>query len=118
MQSLHALLVSTGTVTLAEIGDKTQLLALLLAARYRKPWPIAWGILAATVVNHALSAWLGAELTELLRRSLKGNASPPSAPARKPAQALRWTGRPEGRRCRRDRPRRGRERRTGRANLR
>ena len=66
MQSLHALLVSTGTVTLAEIGDKTQLLALLLAARYRKPWPIAWGILAATVVNHAISAWLGAELTEWL----------------------------------------------------
>ena len=54
MQSLHALLVSTGTVTLAEIGDKTQLLALLLAARYRKPWPIAWGILAATVVNLSL----------------------------------------------------------------
>ena len=41
MLSLQALLVSTGTVTLAEIGDKTQLLALLLAARYRKPWPIA-----------------------------------------------------------------------------
>lgn len=47
MFSLQALLVSTGTVTLAEIGDKTQLLALLLAARYRKPWPIALGILAA-----------------------------------------------------------------------
>ena len=66
MLSLHALLVSTGTVTLAEIGDKTQLLALLLAARYRKPWPIALGILAATLVNHAISAWLGAELTEWL----------------------------------------------------
>ncbi|TQM17507.1 putative Ca2+/H+ antiporter (TMEM165/GDT1 family) [Pseudoxanthomonas sp. 3HH-4] len=66
MLSLHALLVSTGTVTLAEIGDKTQLLALLLAARYRKPWPIALGILVATLVNHAISAWLGAELTEWL----------------------------------------------------
>jgi len=66
MLSLHALLVSTGTVALAEIGDKTQLLALLLAARYRKPWPIALGILAATLVNHAVSAWLGAELTEWL----------------------------------------------------
>jgi len=66
MLSLHALLVSTGTVTLAEIGDKTQLLALLLAARYRKPWPIAWGILVATLVNHALSAWLGAELAQWL----------------------------------------------------
>ena len=66
MLSLHALLVSTGTVTLAEIGDKTQLLALLLAARYRKPWPIAWGILVATLVNHAISAWLGAELSDWL----------------------------------------------------
>lgn len=66
MLSLHALLVSTGTVTLAEIGDKTQLLALLLAARYRKPWPIALGILVATLLNHAVSAWLGAELTQWL----------------------------------------------------
>ena len=66
MLSLHALLVSTGTVALAEIGDKTQLLALLLAARFRKPWPIAFGILAATVINHAISAWLGAELSQWL----------------------------------------------------
>ena len=64
MYSLHALLVSTGTVALAEIGDKTQLLALLLAARFRKTWPIAFGILTATVINHAISAWLGAELSE------------------------------------------------------
>ncbi len=54
------LLVSAGTVALAEIGDKTQLLALLLAARYRKPWPIIGGILVATVLNHALAGWLGA----------------------------------------------------------
>jgi len=66
MVSLHALLVSTGAVALAEIGDKTQLLALLLAARFRKPWPIAFGILAATLVNHALSAWFGAELAQWL----------------------------------------------------
>jgi putative Ca2+/H+ antiporter (TMEM165/GDT1 family) len=66
MFSLQALLVSTGTVALAEIGDKTQLLALLLAARYRKPWPIALGILAATLVNHAVSAWFGAELSQWL----------------------------------------------------
>jgi putative Ca2+/H+ antiporter (TMEM165/GDT1 family) len=66
MLSLHALLVSTGTVALAEIGDKTQLLALLLAARFRKPWPIALGILVATLVNHAVSAWLGAELSRWL----------------------------------------------------
>ena len=63
MLSLQALLVSTGTVALAEIGDKTQLLALLLAARFRKPWPIALGILVATLINHALSAWLGAGLS-------------------------------------------------------
>ncbi len=56
---LDALLVSTGTVALAEIGDKTQLLALLLAARFRKPWPIVAGILLATLLNHALAAWLG-----------------------------------------------------------
>ena len=53
-------LISTGTVALAEIGDKTQLLALLLAARFRKPWPIIAGILVATLLNHALAAWLGA----------------------------------------------------------
>ena len=60
MFELGALGVSTLTVALAEIGDKTQLLALLLAARFRKPWPIAWGILVATLLNHALAGWLGA----------------------------------------------------------
>ncbi len=54
-----ALLVSAGTVALAEIGDKTQLLALLLAARFRKPLPIVAGILVATLLNHALAAWVG-----------------------------------------------------------
>src|SRR6478752_7808144 len=58
--AMEALLISTVTVALAEIGDKTQLLALLLAARYRKPWPIVAGILVATLLNHAVSAWLGA----------------------------------------------------------
>jgi putative Ca2+/H+ antiporter (TMEM165/GDT1 family) len=53
-------LVSAGTVALAEIGDKTQLLALLLAARFRKPWPIVAGILVATLLNHALAGWVGA----------------------------------------------------------
>jgi Ca2+/H+ antiporter, TMEM165/GDT1 family len=53
-------LVSAGTVALAEIGDKTQLLALLLAARFRKPLPIVAGILLATLLNHALAGWLGA----------------------------------------------------------
>jgi putative Ca2+/H+ antiporter (TMEM165/GDT1 family) len=57
------LAVSTGVVALAEMGDKTQLLALLLAARYRRPWPIIAGIFVATLLNHAaagaLGAWLG-----------------------------------------------------------
>lgn len=57
---LSALLVSTGAVALAEIGDKTQLLALLLAARFRKPLPIIAGIVVATLLNHALAAWMGA----------------------------------------------------------
>lgn len=56
---MEAFLISTGLVALAEIGDKTQLLALLLAARFRKPWPIFWGILAATLANHALAGGIG-----------------------------------------------------------
>jgi putative Ca2+/H+ antiporter (TMEM165/GDT1 family) len=54
------LLVSAGTVALAEIGDKTQLLALLLAARFRRPWPIVAGILVATLLNHAIAGEVGA----------------------------------------------------------
>ena len=56
---MEALLLSTLAVTLAEIGDKTQLLALMLAARYRRPWPIVAGILVATLFNHTLAAALG-----------------------------------------------------------
>ena len=56
---LEAFLVSTAAVAIAEIGDKTQLLALVLAARYRRVWPIALGIALATVLNHALAGWLG-----------------------------------------------------------
>ena len=70
---MEAFLVSTGLVALAEIGDKTQLLAFLLAARFRKPLPICLGILIATAVNHAGAGALGAWITTLL--------SP---------QALRW----------------------------
>ena len=62
-----AALISTGTVALAEIGDKTQLLALLLAARFRRPWPIIAGILVATLLNHALAAWVGAVAAQWLR---------------------------------------------------
>jgi putative Ca2+/H+ antiporter (TMEM165/GDT1 family) len=57
---MNSLLVSTGLVAVAEIGDKTQLLALLLACRYRKPVPIILGILVATVANHALAGIAGA----------------------------------------------------------
>jgi putative Ca2+/H+ antiporter (TMEM165/GDT1 family) len=60
---LDALLISTLAVAIAEIGDKTQLLALVLAARYRKPWPIIAGILVATLLNHALAGWFGALVT-------------------------------------------------------
>lgn len=56
---MEAFLVSTGVVALAEIGDKTQLLAIVLAARYRQALPIIFGILLATLANHALAAALG-----------------------------------------------------------
>ena len=58
--SLEAFAVSTGLVALSEIGDKTQLLALLLAARYRRPAMIVLGILVATLANHAAASALGA----------------------------------------------------------
>ena len=60
---MEALLVSTGVVALAEIGDKTQLLAFILAARFKKPLPIILGILVATIVNHGLAGALGAGIT-------------------------------------------------------
>ena len=70
---MEAFLVSTGIVALAEVGDKTQLLAFLLAAKFRKPWPIILGILVATVANHGLAGALGAWLTSQM-----------------PPQTLRW----------------------------
>ncbi|RYX88703.1 MAG: TMEM165/GDT1 family protein [Comamonadaceae bacterium] len=63
---MEAFLISTGIVALAEMGDKTQLLALVLAARFRKPWPIVAGIFTATIVNHALAGALGAWVTTQL----------------------------------------------------
>ena len=63
---MEAFLVSTGIVGLAEMGDKTQLLALVLAARYRQPWPIVFGILVATIANHAMAGALGAWVTTLV----------------------------------------------------
>ena len=63
---IEAWLVSIGIVALAEIGDKTQLLTLVLAARYRKPWPIVAGIFVATLVNHGIAGALGAWLTRTI----------------------------------------------------
>jgi len=64
--SMEAFLISTGIVALAEIGDKTQLLAFILAAKFRKPLPIILGILLATIANHSFAGALGAWLTSLL----------------------------------------------------
>ena len=63
---MEALFISTGVVALAEIGDKTQLLAFILAARFKKPVPIVLGILVATIVNHGLAGALGAWITSTL----------------------------------------------------
>jgi putative Ca2+/H+ antiporter (TMEM165/GDT1 family) len=63
---MDAFLVSTGIVALAEIGDKTQLLAFLLSARFRRPLPIVFGILVATIANHAFAAAVGALVSKLL----------------------------------------------------
>lgn len=63
---MESLLVSTGVVALAEIGDKTQLLAFILAARFKKPVPIILGILVATLINHGLAGALGAWITSAL----------------------------------------------------
>jgi Ca2+/H+ antiporter, TMEM165/GDT1 family len=73
---MQAFLVSLASVAIAEIGDRTQLLSLALAAHYRKPWPIIAGILLATIANHAvagiLGAWFGRLLTPLVLDLLVG----------------------------------------------
>ncbi len=63
---MEAFLSSTLAVSIAEIGDKTQLLALFLAARYGRQWIISSGVLIATLINHGLSAWLGAVLADVI----------------------------------------------------
>ena len=63
---MEAFLISTGIVALAEMGDKTQLLSLVLAARFRKPWPIVLGIFVATLANHALAGAVGSWVTRML----------------------------------------------------
>ncbi|EJC62432.1 MULTISPECIES: TMEM165/GDT1 family protein [Alcaligenes] len=63
---MEALFISTGVVALAEIGDKTQLLAFILAARYKRPWPIILAIFIATLVNHGLAGAIGTWVPALL----------------------------------------------------
>ena len=73
---MQAFLVSLGAVALAEIGDKTQLLSLVFAAKFRKPWPICAGILVASLLSHAiaaeLGAWLAHWMTPAVQRWLVG----------------------------------------------
>jgi Ca2+/H+ antiporter, TMEM165/GDT1 family len=64
--NIDAIAISTGIVTLAEMGDKTQLLAFLLATRFKKPLPIVAGILVATIFNHGLAGLLGTWITTIL----------------------------------------------------
>lgn len=67
---MEAFLVSAGVVALSEIGDKTQLLAFMLAARYKRPVPIILGILAATLVNHTIAGAIGAWITTIVGKDL------------------------------------------------
>jgi putative Ca2+/H+ antiporter (TMEM165/GDT1 family) len=68
--NMQSFLVSTGVVALAEMGDKTQILSLILAARYRKPVPIILGVLAATLANHAAAGGIGTWLANVLDPSI------------------------------------------------
>lgn len=63
---MEALLTSTAVVALAEIGDKTQLLAIVLATRFKRPWPIVAGIFVATLANHFLAALVGEQAAAIL----------------------------------------------------
>ncbi len=63
---MQTLFIATAAVAVAEIGDKTQLLSLILAAKYRRPWPICLGILLATLANHALAGAVGATVAAWL----------------------------------------------------
>ena len=64
---MEAFLISVSSVATAEMGDRTQLLALMLAARFRKPWPIVMGVLCATIANHGAAGLLGAWVGQHLR---------------------------------------------------
>jgi Ca2+/H+ antiporter, TMEM165/GDT1 family len=64
--TVESLVVSISTVAIAEMGDRTQLLSLMLAAHYRKPWPIIGGVLCATLANHAVAGFIGVRLGRFL----------------------------------------------------
>jgi putative Ca2+/H+ antiporter (TMEM165/GDT1 family) len=66
---IEAFVVSTALVAAAEMGDKTQLLSFVLAAKLKRPWPIIAGILVATLANHFLAGWVGVWLATLLAPS-------------------------------------------------
>lgn len=68
--SMESFLVSFSTVAIAEIGDRTQLLSLMLACHYRKPWPILAGVLCATLANHAVAGIVGVRLGRFLTPTL------------------------------------------------
>ena len=68
-------LLSTGVVAAAEIGDKTMLLAVFLAARFRKPWTIILGIFVATFLNHVIAGALGATLANFISAMLTSSVS-------------------------------------------
>ena len=63
---MESFLISLSTVAIAEMGDRTQLLSLMLAARFRRPWPILAGVLCATIANHAAAAFIGQGLGHVL----------------------------------------------------
>jgi len=65
--TLEPFFTSTGVVAIGEIGDKTQLLAIVLAAKFKRPWPIIAGILGATILNHTLAATLGYLVADFLK---------------------------------------------------
>ena len=69
---MEAFWISITTISIAEIGDRTQLLSLVLAARYRRPWPIVAGILCATLANHAAAGLIGVWFGSLLRPKTLG----------------------------------------------
>jgi Ca2+/H+ antiporter, TMEM165/GDT1 family len=71
---MESFLVSLATVAMAEVGDRTQILSLVLATRYRQPWPILAGVLGATLANHAIAAIVGVRLGRFLSPALLDTA--------------------------------------------